>query len=166
MKYTTIKSILVLLVMLYIPNTLAGSTIYSAFVTAEKAGVIDQTNISAPSYTACEIRKVEVINNYLATGHTILNTSGCVPIFLRLPELVHPEWHPRWPIPPVCLSCPPWDLNVLEVLDPYLAKQVRELSQKYRIEEYLKGLRNLQNKFDLEGFDRALGELDAQQQFK
>jgi len=164
MKFVAINTAFILLVLLYIPNTMAGSSLYSAFVTAEKAGVVDQTNITAPSYRACEIQKQTAINNYIASGYTIINTSSCVPIRFRLPELIVPEWNPRWPIPPVCLSCPPWDLRVLEVLDPYMAEQVQDLSRKYRVDEYMKELSNLQRQFDLEGFDKALQELDAQQE--
>ncbi|SEM97550.1 hypothetical protein [Nitrosomonas marina] len=166
MKYATIKGIFGLLIMLYMHNATAGSALYSAIVTAEKAGVVDQTNITAPSFHACEIRKSDVISDYIASGFTILNASSCVPVLVRLPELIIPEWKPRWPVPPVCLSCPPWDLSILEILDPYLAEQVKELSQKYRVNEYMKALRNLQSEFDLEGFDKALEELDAQQQYK
>ncbi len=164
MRFATVGTVFVLLLMFYFPSAMAGSSLYSAFVTAEKGGVVDQTNISAPSYHACEIQKSNVINNYIAAGFTIINTSNCVPIRFRLPELIKPEWNPRWPVPPVCLSCPPWDLGVLEVLDPYLAEQVQDLSRKYRVDEYMKELRNLQEQFDLKGFDKALQELDAQQE--
>jgi len=165
MRNLIIKNALVLFILFYMQNAMAGSAFFTAVVTAEKAGIVDQTNISAPSYHACEFRKNDVINNYVATGYTILNASSCVAIYPRLPELIKPEWQPRWPIPPVCLSCPPWDLNILNVLDPILTKQVNILSEKYRVNEYLKELQNLQEQFDLEGFDKALEELDAQQQF-
>jgi len=62
------------------------------------------------------------------------------------------------------LSCPPWDISILEVFDPFLAKHVNELTQKYRVNEYLKELQVLQEKIDLEGFDKALEELDSRQQ--
>ncbi len=165
MRNLTIKSALIMFILLYMQNAMASSAFYTAVVTAEKAGIVDQTNITAPSHFACEIRKGDVINNYVATGYTIINASSCVAINLRIPELIKPEWHPRWPIPPVCLSCPPWDLNILNVLDPYFAKQVNALSEKYRVNEYLKELQNLQEQYDLQGFDKALEELDAQQQF-
>ncbi len=167
MRNLIIKNALVLFVLLYMQNAMAGSAFYTAVVTAEKAGIVDRTDISAPSHHACEFRKGDVIANYIATGYTIINASSCTAINLRIPELIKPEWlwQPRWPVPPVCLRCPPWDLNVLNVLDPILAKQVNELSEKYRVDEYLKELQNLQEQFDLQGFDKALEELDAQQQF-
>ncbi|PTN12141.1 hypothetical protein [Nitrosomonas aestuarii] len=164
MKHTAIKSLLVLLALLYIQSAVAGISTYSASVTAEKGGIVNQTHVAAPSYHACEIQKSDVINNYIAAGFTILNATSCTPLYFRLPELMHPEWKIRWPIPPVCLSCPPWDISILEVFDPFLAKQVHELTQKYRVNEYLKELHILQEKFDLEGFDKALEELDVQQQ--
>ncbi len=164
MKSITIKSVFILLVMLYMQNTWAGPTFFAAVITHEKAGVVMNTDITAPSYHACEIQKGIEISNLASNGHTILNTTNCTSIRFRLPELIMPEWKPRWPIPPVCLSCPPWDLRVLEILDPYLAKQVHELSQKYRVDEYMKELRNLQEQFDLQGFDKALEKLDTQQE--
>ncbi|MCB1985815.1 MAG: hypothetical protein H6936_16530 [Burkholderiales bacterium] len=164
MKTVIIKFTLMLLATLWIQNAMAGPSFYSAIVTAEKAGVVQHTNVSAPTYYACEIQKADVINNFIASGFTILNASNCVSLHVRIPELIMPEWHPRWPIPPVCLSCPPWDLGILEVLDPYLAKQVNGLMQEYQIHEYRKELQSLQERYDLKGFDNALQKLDAQQE--
>jgi len=58
MKHTAIKSLFVLLALLYIQSAAAGIATYSASVTAEKGGIVNQTYVAAPSYHACEIQKM------------------------------------------------------------------------------------------------------------
>lgn len=70
-----------------------------------------------------------------------------------------------WPWPgPVCLSCPPpyFDVEQIVYVHDQHASQFKSLYDKFNIGSYQKQLHTLQDQFDLEGFDRAVLDLQLQ----
>lgn len=70
-----------------------------------------------------------------------------------------------WPWPgPVCLSCPPpsFDLDQITYVHERHSEQFKYAYEKYNIAEYQQSLSKLQAEYDLEGFDRAVLNVQSQ----
>ncbi len=119
--------------------------------------------VSAPTFAGCENARSIAINNYVSMGYVIISAPGCTPIPFRIPELV--KWERiKWPWPgpgPVCLSCPFLTRDNLAVIYPDNVKQVTHLMQQYNIDIYNEELSQLQDKFDLEGFEAEMFKLES-----
>ncbi|MCF6204621.1 MAG: hypothetical protein L3J59_13290 [Methylococcaceae bacterium] len=135
-------------------------------------------NISAPSYDDCEVRRTEAIDNP-PSNTTFIGSTDCHQI-LDLSELekvkdlrdvfnlerVIPFPFP-WPPCLSSLSCP-HDLKgkILELIYPDHHKDVQQLIKNYGVETYTSELLNLQQKFDLEGFEKELSEIERNIEFR
>jgi hypothetical protein len=126
------------------------------------------TGVSGPTFLACENKRGLVMQDYVNQGFFITSAPHCTLVPFKIPELI--KWERiKWPWPgpgPQCLSCPYMLEDIISVVYPENVKQVNDLIQRYNIDLYNEQLMQLQQKFDLEGFEQEMYRMELEQQVK
>lgn len=155
---------LILLFALYSFNASAQSftTGYSSLV------VFTDRHSSHPTgetEAACQENEARIIANYLAMPHprpVAVDPSRSLPCGPRtstVPELDLDAWH-KLPYPPVCLSCPLLQPDTFKIYYPGFETKIEDLYYEFGINQYNKEFMLLQQKYDLQSFEKALFELN------
>lgn len=140
----------------------AGLFGWTTTIQATNGRAVFEEGITAPTRVACEFKRSNAINAFLAQGYTILDAPGCSHLMLRLPEVI-PELLRELP-DPGCVSCPYVTDSLIDRIYPGHADQVRALVEKYRIDAYNEELAELRSRYDLEGFESRMLEVEIDQQ--
>lgn len=119
--------------------------------------------INASTHTNCEQARVFAINVTLGS-HMIIDPGVCTPLVVDIPRLIPELARIKWPWPPgpVCLSCPFMFDSLIEVVYPQHVDQVRSLKDKFAIDQYNAELQQLQEAYNLQGFEQEMFNIEAE----
>lgn len=116
----------------------------------------------------CQRNRTRIINHYVAMildeeGEVVAvdesRSTPCGPRTSSLPELDVAAWS-ALEIPVVCLSCPLIHPGSFEIYYPGFESEIKDLYYQHGIDQYNRELSELQEKFDLKGFEKAVYQLN------
>ncbi len=88
---------------------------------------------------------------------------------IGIPGLPYPVFKPpiQWPVPPICLSCPYFDIeDYLKRINPAQAKKVKDLMYDFNIDGYNEDVINLQQQYNVNEFMNELNIIENINRFK
>ncbi len=120
-------------------------------------------NFSGPTYWDCEAQRGIAKNLYSPPTYSVVDETPCISLFIDPTIFIIPEYKLPFPFPdPVCLSCPYLREDLIDVIYPRHVDHVRQLMDKYQVNEYNKALDDLKTQFDLQGFEAEMYMLEQE----
>jgi hypothetical protein len=125
------------------------------------------TRPAGETEATCQENEARIVANYLAMPHpepvAVDETRSlpCGPRTSTVPELDLEAWR-QLPVPPVCLSCPLLGPDTFEIYYPGFETKIKDLYYQYNINQYNKEFRLLQQKYELQSFEKELFYLNNQ----
>ncbi len=117
------------------------------------------TQPAGETEAACLSNEARIVSNYLDDHPEVMVDASkslpCGPRTSTVPELDLVAWT-KLEIPPVCSSCPLLQPDTFGLYYPDFEAEIKDLYFQYGIDQYNKELSILQQKFDLQNFEKEV----------